>query len=215
MPQPVDHSTPNTQRTLRILPDGYHEARHLDFSDEKLLMRLNLYSLGLLVPFVVLAFGWGAWVASSRGMDTNTTSWLLMWVFMLAVLPLHEWVHGLAIRYIGHRPRYGWKTTDVGRLKLPIMLYATADNAYFWRNDFILIALAPLVLLTLLGMALMWLLPNFALGIGLAIVLNGSGAVGDIWMTMITLRYPANTLVKDEEDAMRIFVRGNYPASVR
>ena len=54
----------------------------------------------------------------------------------------------------------------------------------------------------------MALLPlGLAEWIALAVTINAAGAVGDIWMTAVALRYDATALVRDEEDSMRIFAR--------
>jgi hypothetical protein len=37
-------------------------------------------------------------------------------------------------------------------------------------------------------------------------VVNASGAVGDLWMTLIALRYPARSRMMDERDGMRVFL---------
>lgn len=123
-------------------------------------------------------------------------------LFLVIVLTfgLHELLHGLAIRWMGHRPRYGMRL-DMG------VLYATADDACFPRNQFIVIALAPLMVITLVGMGLMLVLSDaVAYYIGLMIVLNASGAVGDLWMTWEVLRYPAHALIRDEADRIRVYM---------
>jgi hypothetical protein len=56
-------------------------------------------------------------------------------------------------------------------------------------------------------MALMIVVPD-ALGyyVGLVIVLNAGGAIGDLWMVGIVLRYPPHALVRDEADSIRIYL---------
>jgi hypothetical protein len=36
-------------------------------------------------------------------------------------------------------------------------------------------------------------------------VLNAGGAIGDLWMTGLALRYSSTALVRDEADSIRIF----------
>ena len=116
-------------RTLQTLPIDYEEALYLSLTAGRRLLWLNLAAIGLLLVALVVFVGWlllyhtlGAplTIASlpdgmSRGVG------LLM---LVAVLPLHELLHGLAMSYYGHRPRYGVKP-------LKGVLYATADGAYF------------------------------------------------------------------------------------
>ena len=117
------------------------------------------------------------------------------------VLIVHEWVHGIAMQAYGARPKYGiiWKG---------LMLYASAPSYAFGRNKYLVIALAPLVVLSLLaclgilllaGSTIVWMLPVYALT-------NGGGSIGDLWMSVIVLRYPSHAYVVDERDGMRVFV---------
>jgi len=194
-------------RTLTELPPGYQAHYHLSVTDPKQLAWLNILALAAIVPFVALAFGWLALAGHLRGADDSSTSInLLLVLTTLLVLPLHELVHGIFIRWAGHTPRYGAKYTQLGPLKLPYVLFATTDDGYFWRNQFIVIALAPVVLITLGGLLLISVLPLW-LGyyVAVALVINGSGAVGDLWMTVVALRYAPDAVVRDEADSITVF----------
>jgi hypothetical protein len=54
----------------------------------------------------------------------------------------------------------------------------------------------------------MWILQGTAWVALLAIcgVVNASGAVGDMWITMIVLRYESTAYVMDERDGIRVFL---------
>lgn len=190
------------------LPPDYRQVYHLTLMDMANMVWLNVLSFALLIPFVALMIGWIALVQPIREPLSGDIilPWPMLWLLVLLVFPLHELVHGLVIQWTGHRPRYGSKSVRIGPIRVPVVLFATADNAYFWRNDFIAIALAPVVVITGAGMLLVLLLPDsFATYISLAVVLNGSGAVGDLWMTAVVLRYPPESLVRDEEDSITVF----------
>jgi hypothetical protein len=111
----------------------------------------------------------------------------------------HEGIHGLAIHWVGHRARYGFKVSKG-------VFYATADSALFRRSEFLVVALAPLVVITLVGLILLVFASDaLAFYIGLLVLLNASGAIGDLWMSAVVLRYPPNILVRDEADSIRIY----------
>ena len=111
----------------------------------------------------------------------------------------------MTIAWFGHQVRYGTKLSKG-------VLYATAENALFRRNEYLAVALAPLVGITLLAMMLMLIVPQgLAYYIGIAAVLNAGGAIGDLWSVGVLLRYPADVLVRDEADGFRIYA----PASQR
>lgn len=187
------------------LPDGYREAEHLVLLEPGRALRLNLLALVPLAIMLALMAGWRALVLAARGPFPGGPSWpwwLWLVLILAVILPLHEWLHGLAIRWAGHKPRYGLMLHKGA-------LYATADGALFPRDVFIAIALAPLVGITLLGMGLMWVLPDgAAYYVALAVALNAGSAIGDLWMAAAARRYPPGALVRDEADSIRIYITG-------
>jgi hypothetical protein len=114
----------------------------------------------------------------------------------LVIVP-HEWLHGLAIRYYGGKPRYG---VGVSHFIMPYA-YATTDHR-FTRNQFAVVLVAPLVGISLVGVPLMvltgwgWLV--------LPLAANAGGAVVDCWMLLTVLGYPAHVTVEDHETGVRI-----------
>lgn len=188
---------------ITVLPPDYREVCYLSVNQRGMLLWLNLLSLvpllisGVLVTGVLLVYHeeLGAPLVI-RALPERVPTAIGM-ALVLGVLPLHEWVHGLAIARCGHRPRYGIRWA---------VLFATSDGALFRRNEFVRIALAPLLWISLLGLALILLLPaGLASWIALGVAINAAGAIGDLWMTAAVLRYPASTLIRDEADSMRIF----------
>ncbi len=114
---------------------------------------------------------------------------------------LHELTHGLVMQLFGAKPKYGiiWKG---------LMLYATSPGYTYRRNNYVVIALAPFLFISALVVLGMWILQGTAWVALLAIcgVVNASGAVGDMWITMIVLRYTATAYVMDERDGIRVFL---------
>jgi Putative zincin peptidase len=202
-----------TRAAITELPPTYREVFYFTANDPQTLLRLNLWAL---VPMLIALVGINNWLAGVRGLrgvliwDTAWLDILPIAFALVGVLLLHEWLHGLAIQWYGHKSRYGAKYAALGKLQIPIMLYATTDNGLFRRHEFIVIALTPLLVITLLGMAAGFILPdNWHFYLTLAVILNAGGAIGDIWMTWLVLRYPASSLVRDEADSIRIYVQGN------
>ena len=120
---------------------------------------------------------------------------------IVVTLVLHELTHGAAMQLFGASPRYGiiWKG---------LMLYATSPGYAYRRKDYVVIALAPFVLISLLAVLCMWLLQGTAWVALLAVcgIVNASGAVGDLWITMIVLRHAVTAYVMDERDGIRVFL---------
>ena len=107
------------------------------------------------------------------------------------ILPLHEGVHALVILALGGRPQFG--------LKLPLAAYCTAPNQLFTRNGYAVIALAPLIVLSVFGAMLTWAVPDAGACILLGLAGNASGAIADIATAARLRRLPAGALILDTE----------------
>jgi hypothetical protein len=191
---------------IHELPPHYHEIKHVVLTEDKLLIRLNILALvPLLIMLVWMAIWWVIVSAGGRApsVSIDIPWWLAIIAIILIVLPLHELLHGLTITAFGHQARYGMKLSKG-------VLYATSESALFRRNEYIAIALAPLVGITLAAMLLMLIVPQgLAYYVGIAAVLNAGGAIGDLWSTWLLLRYPSSVLVRDEADGFRIYAAGS------
>jgi putative zincin peptidase len=112
-------------------------------------------------------------------------------VAYVVMLPLHEGVHATMILALGGRPRFG--------LKLPFAAYCTAPGQIFARDGYLAVALAPLIVLTVVGAVATWLWPGLGACIVLGLAGNVSGAVGDLASSVRLLRLPATALVTDTD----------------
>lgn len=189
---------------IHELPPDYREVEHLILLQPDRALLLNLLALLPLGAALLLMAAWWTVVLRMRGAfpgGPDIPWWLGLLAALVIVLPLHEWIHGQAIAWAGHRPRYGMMLSKGA-------LYATSDNALFPRGAFLVIALAPLVVITLAGMMLIPLLPD-SVGyyVALAVVFNAGSAIGDLWMAAVVWRYPQTALVRDEADSIRIYTR--------
>lgn len=118
-------------------------------------------------------------------------------LIVLIVVPVvHEVVHGVVARLAGARPKFG-----VGAgfayttFREPVGLVA------YW-----VIGLAPLVVLSLFGLAVMVLSPSVA-GLTLVfLVANASGAMGDVWVAWHLRALPREVRIFDLADGFAAFV---------
>ncbi len=191
---------------IHQLPPGYREVKHHVLTAPRPYLALNIAALLPLTVSIGLFAGWWMLVLRLRGsrpggFGADWPWWLWIIPLFIVTVVLHEWLHGLAIRWAGHRPRYGMMLSKGA-------FYATADNAIFTRAEYLVIALAPILGLTLLALALMWLLPNVAgYYVALMGVFNAASSIGDLWMTAVILRYPPTALIRDEMDSLRVYLR--------
>lgn len=166
-------------------------------------------TLGVVVAAAALAGLYGAvtgtppsfrFAPAGVGWWTDALNVLAIAVLATVFAIPHEWLHGLAIRYYGGEPRYG---VGVAHFILPYA-YATTDHE-FSRNQFVVVLLTPLVVMTAVGVPLMLAFEWGWLVIPLAA--NAAGAVADLWMTMTLLSYPAHVRLEDHADGVRIVGR--------
>ncbi len=201
----------DSRTPLHDLPPGYVEREHLVATEPETLLRLAKWSLLPLAAALVGMALWAVLLARLRpgfeiGGQPFFASTALSLLLLVGVLPLHEAIHGLAILWTGHKPRFGMELNKG-------ILYATADNALFRRREFVVIALAPLVVISAGALLGTLLLPGSAyIPVTLAAALNANGAIGDLWMARAVLRYPPDMLVRDEQDGIRIFAAESMPA---
>ncbi len=188
---------------VTTLPPDYREVYHLSIKQPLVWLPVLLLTIVAVLICGALSFTLlAAYEASGAPLAIvdvpEGAASLVGMALLLGVLPLHEWVHGQVIRRCGHRPRYGvtWYA-----------LFTTAENAYFRRDEYLRVLLAPLWAITLVGLALLWWTSvEMSQWIALAVLVNASGAGGDLWMAWVVRRFGPEALVRDEKDGMRIFM---------
>ena len=187
------------------LPDGYHEVLYWRVTDKPVrVIVLQAVGVLLLLVFGVIFFS----IAGSLGRmptqgNIGPLEIGLMLVAILLTFVLHEATHGLVMRALGARPQYGiqWKSA---------MLYATSPGFSYRRNSYIVISLAPLVVLSALVVLGMWLMQGTLWVAVLAVcgAFNAAGAIGDVWISTIVLRYAPTARIVDERDGIRVYLPG-------
>jgi hypothetical protein len=170
-----------------------------------------LGTLGVVVAWALFSavyqFGVGTpptfrFVPASVGWWTDALNLVVLLLLGTVFVVPHEWLHGLVIRYYGGEVRYG---VGVAHFILPYA-YATSDHE-FSRNQFVVILLTPLVVMTAVGVPLMLVFEWGWLVVPLAA--NAAGAIADLWMTLQLLSYPAYVRLEDHETGVRILGRAS------
>lgn len=207
-------------RATQALPAGYTLQGSMSLKENRrLLILLNLLGIPwfiLCAIFFIAIAGLLGSVSGANG-DSSTgeitlslTDLLLALVIvvltLVAVLVLHELTHGLFFWLFTHaRPLFAFKGTYA---------YAASPGWYIPRPQFLAIGLAPLLLLSLLGLLVLAFTPvafPLSLVLILALISNATGAIGDLYMIARLLFAPSGTLVEDRGDSIRWF--GHQPAA--
>ena len=203
----VDRFHPQLRRQQQAAIDAgkLRKRDELELLEPEQLRPLAILSLVMFVPggvfFVLLNIV--AYYAQTHRAIGQVGGWgILLWVVInivayLVVLPLHEGIHGLAFSLWGGKPYFG--------TKLPFALYCGAKNQLFRRNQYLVVGLAPLVVITVAGIVFTLLYPGLAAYTLLGTVGNFSGAAGDVWVAQRILRQPADLLVEDTQSGYRVW----------
>lgn len=199
-------------RATQTLPASYRKNGTMDISkSEAILLLLNLIGLAAMVGFGFVFFKAIVWmrpreVASGIQLLQLTTSAGWLWIAVAVILLtlfhviLHEAIHGLFFWvFTRSRPKFAFRWAYA---------YASAPDWYIPRNPFLITTLAPFVLISLGGLALLgsapvsWLLPTW-----FVITMNAGGAVGDLAVAIWLLTQPPDSLAQDKGDAVTLYCR--------
>lgn len=115
-------------------------------------------------------------------------------------LVIHEGIHALVVKRAGGAPTYGAKL--IGKV-MPVF-FVTADGHLFTRAQFIVVALAPLVVLSAVFTVLIAFVP-FGGWLVLPAALHTGGCVGDIMMACKAWREEPGTLIEDRIAGLRFY----------
>ena len=201
----------NPMPATQTLPPDFHSIGTFDLKNNpQALLQLNVlgfvlfaisaalfwYALQIIRPIEVqngLTFSF----SNMSGIVQAILAVIAITVFMIV---LHEAAHGLFFwLFTRSRPKFAFRGAYA---------YAAAPTWYIPKGQYLVVALAPLVLLSLLGLALMAIIPagGFILLL-LFLVTNASGAIGDLWVVGWLLRQSAPCYALDKGDAVTLYVQ--------
>jgi hypothetical protein len=204
----VDRYHQAWQRTQQVAIDAgrLRKVAELELLEPKQLpalakLSLQMFLLGA-VFFAVLNLVAYYWQQHTLAFQV-TIGGVLLWlganiVSYIVIICVHEIIHSLVFLFWGGRPHFG--------AKLPLALYCGAKDQLFRRNQYLVVGLAPLVVITLAGITLTILAPSAASYVFLATIGNIAGAAGDVWVTAHLLRQPHDILVEDTDKGCRIWL---------
>lgn len=188
----------------KTLPPDYKPLYTLDLTK-------NIgVAIFLNIAVVIMFVGFGRWFAllSMRLRPELWKDWgqitvsdidlLSLGIAFVLMVVLHEGIHGLSFWLVTREPpKFGVKL---------LYAFASAPDWYIPRNQFIAVGLAPLVLLSILGVVLMPLFPlNWTPGLIFFLTFNAAGSVGDLLTVFILFYRPKDVLVNDLGDSFTIY----------
>lgn len=188
------------------LPPYYQTAGVLDLSrNRSALIGLTIGAMAAFFLFGWLALTLLATLRPDLGSVSfqvgagNLLPFLLGFIALIALtVVVHEAIHGLFFwLFIRERPHFAFKG---------LYAYAAAPDWYLPRRQHLIVTVAPLVVITVIGLLGMWVASAaVVIPLVLVVVLNAAGAVGDLVAAAWLLAQPATTLVRDSGDAITLY----------
>lgn len=188
------------------LPDGYREELHINASDKKLGLILNLIAIAVMFAVIVGSVLIGSIKHESMEIFTKNPliDVLIIFVAIMAYMVLHELVHGAAYKALTREKlTFGisWSCAFCG-----------VPNILVYRKATLIAVSAPLVVFTLLlgglGAALYFVSPYAFLINSIVFGMHLGGCSGDIYLIYLLLfRFKdKETLIKDTGPEQFIYV---------
>ena len=185
------------------LPLGYSLEREVKLPEDRGALKI-MAVLQLVLAAVLIGFGlWNHPIREAFSMSAVRTvaAFCFMAVGILVYILAHEWTHGGFIRLVTGRSAAFGLELKKGRA------YASS-NAFLRKSPYVVIALAPLVVWTvLLGLLLRDVPESWFWYLYVIQIVNVSGAAGDLYITGLTLRMPKDVLILDSGMEMRYYVK--------
>ncbi len=193
------------RRATQVCPEQAKLVYSLNlFSNRRIYWLLQIPAALAFFLFGFLFLQWATWVhpgfslISDSGITITLPGLVLVILCMVIAIVLHELIHGMFFWIFSHsRPRFGFRNGYA---------FASAPGWFFPRGLYLVIGMSPFVLLSLLGMALLIVVPDGAIfPILFALVINASGAVGDLWITARILWERKDVIIEDVGDGFKMY----------
>jgi hypothetical protein len=193
-------------RATNVQPDNATLVYSLSLvKNRRAFWALNGASLFLLILFGIFFSWYASQIHPDLPFELVITSANAIYVCLsllgIAVgqMVLHELVHGAFFwLFTRTRPVFGFRGWYA---------YAAAPGWFLPRGQYLVVTLAPFVLLSVLGLILLTIIPQEAalLTILLATIFNAASAVGDMWIAFLIIRERRNIVVEDLGDGMNFY----------
>ena len=157
---------------------GYKECTRIDLvKNKKEALLVNIYGIIIMVVmavFIPLLIMGG--IIEFNLETTFPLSFIVLLISLILYIPLHEIVHGIVLKkYTDEKLSFGWKL---------VYAYCGSKEAVVDRKEYYAVALAPLLVFSVVFISLMVLNPSLSLVWYVMEIMNVSGSVGDIYVSI-------------------------------
>ena len=157
---------------------GYKECTKIDLvKNKKEALLVNIYGIIIMVVmavFIPLLIMGG--IIEFNLETTFPLFFIVLLISLILYIPLHEIVHGIVLKnYNDEKLSFGWKL---------VYAYCGSKEAVVDRKEYYAVALAPLLVFSVVFISLMVLNPSLSLVWYVMEIMNVSGSVGDIYVSI-------------------------------
>ena len=193
----------------RDLPGSHFKTWELDLAkNQKAAIVLNIAAFPLFVLFGWIFVKVASFIRPEIVIKLYLTPvtahpivyFLIFFIVVVGIMFIHELIHGAFFwMFTRSKPIFG--------LKL-LFAYAGAPEWYIPRNQYAVIGLAPIILITLAGFLVILLVPLTVGQLALfGITMNASGAVGDLYVSGKVMCQSRDVLIRDTGLGFTMFGR--------
>ena len=157
---------------------GYKECTRIDLvKNKKEALLVNIYGIIIMVVmavFIPLLIMGG--IIEFNLETTFPLFFIVLLISLILYIPLHEIAHGIVLKkYTDEKLSFGWKL---------VYAYCGSKEAVVDRKEYYAVALAPLLVFSVVFISLMFLNPSLSLVWYVMEIMNVSGSVGDIYVSI-------------------------------
>lgn len=189
--------------STETLPEGYVLSGEINLKkNKKLALLLNVAALFIGVPSFILLSAFAASIRPGLMDVSGSFSMPVMTVIILVLvfgfMTIHELIHGFFFwLYTRSRPVFA--------LRL-FYAYAGAPDWYIPVRQFMVVALAPLIVIGVAGTLLMLLVPeSWVVFVAFLVALNTGGSIGDLMVFSRLLKTAPTSLANDTGDVFTFY----------
>ena len=156
---------------------GYKECTKIDLvKNKKEALLVNIYGIIIMVVMAVFIPLLIMGVIIEFNLETTfPLFFIVLLISLILYIPLHEIVHGIVLKkYTDEKLSFGWKL---------VYAYCGSKEAVVDRKEYYAVALAPLLVLSVVFISLMVLNPSLSFVWYVMEVMNVAGSVGDIYVS--------------------------------
>lgn len=176
---------------------NYEEVKHIDWNVVKISAMINWVMISLVFTSIVIGQQYTSFLEFTDLIKRMPLLVLMFPVLIVGYIIVHELIHGMFMKfYSGTFPEYGFNGPFV---------FAKSD-AYFSKSSYIILTLAPFIILGLGAILLGFIIP--IVGVWFAIFMgsiNLYASRGDVQAAILLKDLPKKLVIKDEGDSLYIY----------